>query len=102
MSNGIKASSADLGEHKLICFIVEDVTYGVDIMRVREIVIPVEMARVPATEPGMIGVADYRGKLVPVIDRTYPMDRAAEAHAYVDTERKTGNVILQMAGNPGA
>ncbi|MBO9596931.1 MAG: NAD(P)-dependent alcohol dehydrogenase [Cohnella sp.] len=34
------------------------------------------------------------GKLRPVIDRRYPLERLAEAHAYVDTERKRGNVII--------
>jgi NADPH:quinone reductase-like Zn-dependent oxidoreductase len=50
----------------------------------------------------MFGQLFTAGELTPVIDRTYPMDRAAEAHAYVDTERKTGNVVLEMAGNSGA
>jgi NADPH:quinone reductase-like Zn-dependent oxidoreductase len=35
-----------------------------------------------------------KGKYKPFIDRTYPLERAAEAHAYVDTGRKKGNVVL--------
>ena len=42
-----------------------------------------------------------QGRLTPIIDRTYPMDRAADAHAYVDTGHKTGNVILRLAGEQG-
>ncbi len=38
------------------------------------------------------------GRLTPIIDRTYSMEQAAEAHAYVDTGHKTGNVILRLAG----
>ncbi|WP_027086592.1 NAD(P)-dependent alcohol dehydrogenase [Cohnella panacarvi] len=34
------------------------------------------------------------GRLQPVIDRRYPLERLAEAHAYVETERKKGNVII--------
>jgi NADPH:quinone reductase-like Zn-dependent oxidoreductase len=34
------------------------------------------------------------GEFRPVIDRTYPMDQAAEAHRYVETWHKTGNVVL--------
>jgi NADPH:quinone reductase-like Zn-dependent oxidoreductase len=34
------------------------------------------------------------GALKPVIDRRYPIEQAAEAHAYVDTGRKRGNVVM--------
>jgi NADPH:quinone reductase-like Zn-dependent oxidoreductase len=39
-----------------------------------------------------------RGELKPVIDRTYRLEEAAEAHAYVDTGRKRGSVVLTVAG----
>lgn len=35
-----------------------------------------------------------RGALTPVIDRTYPLNRIAEAHRYVESGRKRGNVLL--------
>ena len=36
------------------------------------------------------------GAYRPVIDRSYPLELAAEAHAYVDTGRKRGNVVLTV------
>jgi NADPH:quinone reductase-like Zn-dependent oxidoreductase len=33
-----------------------------------------------------------------VIDRTYPLDEIVEAHRYVDSQRKTGNVVITVAG----
>jgi NADPH:quinone reductase-like Zn-dependent oxidoreductase len=36
------------------------------------------------------------GELEPVIDRSYPLEDAAEAHAYVDTGRKRGSVVLRV------
>lgn len=39
------------------------------------------------------------GALKPVVDRVYPLEKAAEAHAYVDTGRKRGSVVLAVAPN---
>ena len=36
------------------------------------------------------------GEFKPIIDRRYPFDRIVEAHSYVDTGRKKGNVIITM------
>jgi len=35
-----------------------------------------------------------RGEFKPVVDRTYPLEEIAEAHAYVDKGHKKGNIIL--------
>jgi NADPH:quinone reductase-like Zn-dependent oxidoreductase len=38
-------------------------------------------------------------KLKPVIDRTYSIDAIVEAHRYVDTGRKKGNVVVKIASS---
>jgi NADPH:quinone reductase-like Zn-dependent oxidoreductase len=40
------------------------------------------------------------GEIRPVIDRCYPLEEIVEAHRYVDTGRKRGNVIIQV--QPGS
>ncbi len=41
---------------------------------------------------GLIEAGKYR----PVVDRAYPMDEVIDAVRYVETEQKTGNVILKI------
>lgn len=40
------------------------------------------------------------GAFRPVIDRSYPLEQACSAHAYVDTGRKRGNVVLTVGQAP--
>ena len=57
------------------------------------------------TGPGPYRAADLQhvmylaevGDIRPVIDRSYPIDDIAEAHRYVDTGRKRGSVVINVA-----
>jgi NADPH:quinone reductase-like Zn-dependent oxidoreductase len=42
---------------------------------------------------GLIEAGEYR----PVIDRRYALEQVADAHAYVESWQKTGNVVLRVA-----
>lgn len=50
------------------------------------------------TKPDILTLTDLlaRGEYRAVIDRTYPLEEVADAHRYVDTHQKTGNVVLTL------
>jgi purine-binding chemotaxis protein CheW len=52
----------------LVGFVVGQVEYAVAIARVKEIANPLEVVALPHPPPAVVGVADYRGDVVPVVD----------------------------------
>jgi len=52
----------------LVGFLIGDVSYAVPIAVVREISKPLTVVALPHAPPAVIGVADYRGEVIPVLD----------------------------------
>ena len=43
-----------------------------------------------------LAVLAAKGLIKPVVDRRYPLDQVVEAHRYVESRRKRGNVIMRI------
>lgn len=79
--------------HKYLTFKLSDETYGLDILRVQEIIGMMSVTRVPRTPAFVRGVINLRGRVIPVIDLRIKFDAPSAA----DTEL-TCIVVVQLAG----
>jgi purine-binding chemotaxis protein CheW len=79
---------------KYLTFTLGEETYGLDILRVQEIIGIMPVTRVPRT-PGFVrGVINLRGRVIPVVDLRVKFDTGGA----VDHER-TCIVVVQVSGN---
>jgi len=58
----------DIQEIQLACFRLGDATFAADIMRIKEIIKPQRLTRLPKTPAFVEGVLNLRGSVIPVID----------------------------------
>src|SRR5688500_2517718 len=79
----------------LVGFLVGEVTYAVRIEVVREIVNPLEVVALPRAPKAVLGVADYRQIVVPVIDL-----RSRFGLPPAPTSRKTKWIVLDVLPAP--
>ncbi len=55
-------------EMNLVGFTVGDVHYAIEVARVREIIRPLPVVPLPHAPPAIVGVADHRADVIPVLD----------------------------------
>lgn len=58
----------DIQEIQLACFRIGDANFAADIMRIKEIIRPQKLTRLPKSPPFVEGVINLRGSVIPVID----------------------------------
>lgn len=69
----------DIQDIQLACFNLGENLFAVDIMRIREIVLPQKMSNLPVASHLLEGVINLRGSVIPVMDlrRRFGMPAAA-------------------------
>jgi len=87
------ASRAEADLVQLCTFRIAGEDYAIDIMRVREIINPVEVTRVPRAPRFVEGVIRLRGEVIPVVDVRKRFGQPAGAPG-----RKTRYLIVIVAG----
>ena len=80
-------------EIQLACFRVGDQLYGLDILRIREIVRPQKLRPVPKAPSFVEGVMNLRGAVIPVVDLRRRFDLVVPPE-----DRQTRIMISALAG----
>ncbi|MBX7193609.1 MAG: chemotaxis protein CheW [Sandaracinaceae bacterium] len=80
-------------DKNLVGFLVGEVQYAVDILRVREILRPLPMLALPHAPPAIVGVADHRGEVVPILEvrRRFGLEPTRDP-------RRTKWILVSIAG----
>ena len=71
---------------QLVSFVIENEEFGIDILKVQEIIRPVKITRVPNAPAFVEGVINLRGRIVPVVDlrkRFGLPERAQDPHTRI-------------------
>jgi purine-binding chemotaxis protein CheW len=77
----------------LVGCVVGDVEYAVEIARVKEIANPMPVVPLPHAPDAVIGVSDYRGEVVPVVDL-----RVRFGLSPVPATRRTKWIVVDVSG----
>ena len=78
-------------------FVVGDVEYAVAIARVKEIANPLDIVVLPHAPRAVVGVADYRGEVLPVIDL-----RLRFGLPPAEVNRRTKWIVVEVASRLAA
>lgn len=92
-----RAGNLDELAGKYLTFTLDEEEYGVDILKVREIIGVMEITAVPHTPDYIKGVINLRGRVIPVIDLRLKF--GMEARDYID---RTCIVVIEAHGDEGA
>lgn len=87
------ATAAPSRAGRYLVFVLGSGEYGIDVLRVREIIGPLPVTRVPRMPETVRGVINLRGKIIPVVDLRIRFGLDA-----VDHGARTCMIVVQCAG----
>ncbi len=78
-------------EGKFLTFVLNNEVYGIEILKVREIIGLMDITNVPQTPDYMKGVINLRGKVIPVIDLRIKFSMPEEKHT-----QETCTIVVEV------
>jgi purine-binding chemotaxis protein CheW len=90
---GAATETAKTREGKYLTFALEQTEYGLEILKVREIIGMMEITEVPRTPEFVRGVMNLRGKIIPVMEL-----RLVFGMRTIEESENTRIVVVEIAG----
>jgi purine-binding chemotaxis protein CheW len=78
---------------KYLSFFLSDEEYGIEILKVQEIIGVLPVTAIPRTPPHVLGVINLRGKIIPVVDLRMRFDLES-----VETTEETCVIVVATNG----
>ena len=77
MENNILLESGT-NELEILEFIIGESSYAINVIKVREVILPIKVTKVPNIHPYIEGIIQTRGNVLPVIDISKVLGRPME------------------------
>lgn len=94
MSKAVKAITIKTG--KYLTFVLEKETYGIGILKVKEIIGMMPITSVPRTPEFIKGIVNLRGKVIPVVDLRLKFNMAS-----IPYSDRTCIIVVEIDGPSG-
>ncbi len=91
-STGSEQHAGFVRSEKYLTFSLGNEDYGIEIIKVKEIIGLMDITRVPRTAPFVRGVINLRGKVIPVIDLRKKFDMET-----IDDTQQTCIIVVEVA-----
>jgi purine-binding chemotaxis protein CheW len=82
------------GKH--LTFLLDDEVYGIEILKIREIIGIMDITPVPQAPPYLKGVVNLRGKIIPVVDLRLRFGFPERPH-----DERTCIIVVELASKEG-
>ncbi len=89
------ATKSEVTVRKFLTFVLNDEVYGIEILKVREIIGLMDVTSVPQTPDYMKGVINLRGKVIPVIDLRLKFSMPEDEHT-----QETCTIVVEVESTP--
>ncbi|GJQ58780.1 MAG: purine-binding chemotaxis protein CheW [Candidatus Scalindua sp. AMX11] len=93
MQPGVQNCTVDEG--KFLTFVINKEEYGIEILKVREIIGVIGITPVPQTPDYLKGVINLRGKVIPIIDLRLKFSMQEEEH-----KQETCIIVVEVNNAP--